>query len=245
VVDKKNTKPFKAIIEFFCVEKEWDMAPVAGALLYLAQHERPFRVPNLSIEEGPRPERPSTSNRKARVADGKNLAHGGRPSDERRIDSKQKKSGDRPTQERKADPKARAEGKFKEASPTENGPGDAQPKRKKKSLKGTSFQRAMSVYRVEVGSAHGLEPRNLVGAIANEAGLDSKSIGSIRIAEEHTVVELPSGMPKEILTHLKKVWVCERQLAMKLIGDSKNPAPGKGSRTAPKKKKMRVRPKQK
>lgn len=67
-------------------------------------------------------------------------------------------------------------------------------------------------FRVEVGSSHGAEARNLVGAIANEAGLASEHIGRIEIFDEYSTIELPTGMPKDIFTMLKKVWVAGRQL---------------------------------
>jgi ATP-dependent RNA helicase DeaD len=70
----------------------------------------------------------------------------------------------------------------------------------------------MVVYRVAVGREHGIEARHLVGAIANEAGLDSQHIGAIRFHERHSTVELPPGMPKEILRHLQKVQVCGKPL---------------------------------
>jgi ATP-dependent RNA helicase DeaD len=68
------------------------------------------------------------------------------------------------------------------------------------------------LYRVEVGRAHGVQPGNLVGAIANEAGLASAHIGRIEIFDEFSTVELPQGMPKDIFKLLKKVWVSGRQL---------------------------------
>jgi ATP-dependent RNA helicase DeaD len=68
------------------------------------------------------------------------------------------------------------------------------------------------LFRVEVGSSHGAEARNLVGAIANEAGLASENIGRIEIFDEHSTIELPTGMPKDIFAMLKKVWVAGRQL---------------------------------
>ena len=50
-------------------------------------------------------------------------------------------------------------------------------------------------YRIEVGHDHGVKPGNIVGAIANEAGLDAKHIGRIEIFEDHTILDLPEGMP--------------------------------------------------
>lgn len=70
----------------------------------------------------------------------------------------------------------------------------------------------MVSYRVEVGRHHGVKPGNLVGAIANESGLDSRYIGRINIHEEFSTVDLPEGMPREIFRALKKVWVVGRQL---------------------------------
>jgi ATP-dependent RNA helicase DeaD len=70
----------------------------------------------------------------------------------------------------------------------------------------------MEVYRIEVGNQHGVKPANIVGAIANEAEMQSKHIGHIEIFEDHSLVELPEGMPKEIYKDLKKVWVAGRQL---------------------------------
>jgi ATP-dependent RNA helicase DeaD len=70
----------------------------------------------------------------------------------------------------------------------------------------------LETYRVEVGHTHGVKPGNLVGAIANEAGLDSAHIGRIEIFDEHSTIALPLGMPKQILRDLRKVWVCGRQI---------------------------------
>lgn len=82
----------------------------------------------------------------------------------------------------------------------------------------------LETFRIEVGRAHGVEPRNIVGAIANEAGVDSRHIGRIDIRDDHTLVDLPKGMPTEILSHLKTVWVANRQLAMTRDGKSSRPA---------------------
>ncbi|MET0808729.1 MAG: helicase-related protein, partial [Pseudoxanthomonas sp.] len=77
----------------------------------------------------------------------------------------------------------------------------------------------MESFRIEVGHAHGVKPANIVGAIANEAGLDSKYIGRIDIQDDYTVLDLPEGMPKELLMHLKKVWVSGQQLRIHKVGE--------------------------
>jgi ATP-dependent RNA helicase DeaD len=80
----------------------------------------------------------------------------------------------------------------------------------------------MQRFRIEVGLAHGVKPGNIVGAIANEAELDSEYIGRIEIYEDHSTVDLPEGMPKELFKHLKKVRVSGQRLDISKLGkDSK------------------------
>ena len=77
-------------------------------------------------------------------------------------------------------------------------------------------EEGMKTYRVEVGAEHNVEPKHLVGAIANEAGLESQLIGRISIMDDHSFVDLPDGMPKDIFQHLRKVWVNQRQLQISM-----------------------------
>jgi ATP-dependent RNA helicase DeaD len=80
----------------------------------------------------------------------------------------------------------------------------------------------MSTYRLEVGNNHEVRPGNIVGAIANEAGIDSANIGRIRINDDHSLVDLPSSMSKDTLNDLKKVWVSGQQLQIsRVAGDEK------------------------
>ena len=73
-------------------------------------------------------------------------------------------------------------------------------------------EEGFETFRIEVGTTHGVQPGNIMGAVANEAGLDSKNIGRIDIREDHSLIDLPEGMPSEIFKHLKKVWVSGQQL---------------------------------
>lgn len=70
----------------------------------------------------------------------------------------------------------------------------------------------MEQYKLDVGKAHGVRAGNIVGAIANEAGLDSSYIDGLKIHDQTSTVYLPEGMPKNIMQTLKKAWVCGRQL---------------------------------
>lgn len=74
----------------------------------------------------------------------------------------------------------------------------------------------MQTYRIEVGDLHGIKPSNIVGAIANEVGIDGKNIGKVVIKSDHSFVDLPSGMPKEVFRSLQKVRVGGQQMQISL-----------------------------
>jgi ATP-dependent RNA helicase DeaD len=90
--------------------------------------------------------------------------------------------------------------------------------------KETALEEGMQRYRVEVGHDHKVKPGNIVGAIANEAGIDSKHIGRIDIYDDYSLVDLPASMDKEALNLLKKVWVAGQQLKITVAGDEKKSA---------------------
>lgn len=74
-------------------------------------------------------------------------------------------------------------------------------------------------YRIEVGYVHGVKPGNIVGAIANVAGLEGRQIGHVDIREYHTYVGLPAGMPDEVLGELQKTRVAGQLLRMARAGE--------------------------
>jgi ATP-dependent RNA helicase DeaD len=73
-------------------------------------------------------------------------------------------------------------------------------------------EQGMERYRIEIGLTHGVKPGNIVGAIANEAEISSEHIGRISIFDDHSTIDLPYGMPDDILRLLKKVRINERML---------------------------------
>lgn len=80
----------------------------------------------------------------------------------------------------------------------------------------------MQRFRLEVGHRHGAKPGNIVGAIANEAELDGRYIGHIEIFADFSLVDLPRGMPKDVMRLLQKARVCGRQLGLRpLAGAAK------------------------
>ena len=86
-------------------------------------------------------------------------------------------------------------------------------------------QAGMVTYRLDVGKMHGAEPRHVVGAIANEAGVESQYIQNIDINGNYTTVDLPEGMPKEIEKHLKSVRVMGQQLQLRKFTGSQDQKP--------------------
>ena len=70
----------------------------------------------------------------------------------------------------------------------------------------------MQRYRIEVGRNHEARPGDIVGAIANEAGISSSNIGHIKLHDEFSTVDLPKGLSGDVLSQLKKVRVRNRPL---------------------------------
>ncbi len=93
--------------------------------------------------------------------------------------------------------------------------------RRERQPRDTSLDEGMDRYRIEVGHDHQVKPGNIVGAIANEADIESKYIGRISIYDDYSTIDLPEGMPKELLYTLKKVWVSGQQLKISLEGSEK------------------------
>lgn len=87
--------------------------------------------------------------------------------------------------------------------------------RREKSFKGrrnTTPNEGMERFRINVGRTHGVKPGNIIGCIANEAGLDGEYIQKLSIEDNYSMVDLPSDIPKEVFNQLKRAWVCGQQL---------------------------------
>ena len=76
-------------------------------------------------------------------------------------------------------------------------------------------EEGMTRYRIEVGRRDGVKPGNIVGAVANEAGIEGKSIGPIQIYGAHTTIDLPSGMPDDVREILTETRVVGRELRIR------------------------------
>ncbi|MDY0417966.1 DEAD/DEAH family ATP-dependent RNA helicase [Enterobacter sp. 170198] len=85
----------------------------------------------------------------------------------------------------------------------------------------------MELYRIEVGRDDGVEVRHIVGAIANEGDISSRYIGNIKLFGTHSTIELPKGMPGEVLQHFTRTRILNKPMNMQLMGDAQ-PRPDRG-----------------
>ena len=129
--------------------------------------------------------------------------------------------------------------KKSHAAPQEDWSENKPRVKRKNTINRTSLKDGMERYRVEVGHKHKVKPGNIVGAIANEAGLESQHIGKIDIRDEYSVVDLPVGMPKDIFNTLKKTWVAGKQFNISALTSSSDSNPPR--KNAKKKRKPKVK----
>jgi ATP-dependent RNA helicase DeaD len=113
----------------------------------------------------------------------------------------------------------RPERKPREFDRGERGERPERPAFPKKERIARTPDAGMQTFRIEVGYDHGVKPGNIVGAVANEAGLEAKHIGRIEIFEDHSFIDLPEGMPADVMTHLKTVWCAGQQLRITRDGE--------------------------
>jgi ATP-dependent RNA helicase DeaD len=103
----------------------------------------------------------------------------------------------------------------------------ARDERSGRTHKGKRFG-PQETYRLAVGRVHGVQPGNIVGAIANEADLDGSEINGVEICDDHSFVRLPAGMPQAVLDGLARVRVRGQDLALRRV--ERRPRRGKPHR---------------
>ncbi|MBA7731702.1 DEAD/DEAH family ATP-dependent RNA helicase [Citrobacter freundii] len=92
--------------------------------------------------------------------------------------------------------------------------GEDRPKRERRDVGD------MQLYRIEVGRDDGVEVRHIVGAIANEGDISSRYIGNIKLFGTHSTIELPKGMPGDVLQHFTRTRILNKPMNMQLVGDA-------------------------
>ncbi|MBL4741672.1 MAG: ATP-dependent RNA helicase [Idiomarina sp.] len=80
-------------------------------------------------------------------------------------------------------------------------------------------------YKIQVGREHGARPGDIVGAIANEASMDSRFIGQIQLFDQHSLVQLPKGLPGEVVKVLKRARVRQQPMSLELTSEQVKRAP--------------------
>jgi ATP-dependent RNA helicase DeaD len=117
------------------------------------------------------------------------------------------------------------------------------PQRKPERRPKDTPEAGMETFRIEIGHMHGVQPGNIVGAIANEADLESRYIGRIDIRDNYSLVDLPEGMSKPLLEHLKRVRIAGHPLRIQRAGpnDIAGGGAGKPANFAPRPHPARAR----
>lgn len=184
------------------IEDEAEIKPreVAAALAYLAQRERPLQPEGAGWqEEAPRAEeRPRREERTPREPESFRPRREERPARE--------SESFRPRHE------AREE---RPAFPAER---PARPNRDEVLAKRRAFSEGrLAKFRIDVGRNQGATPKEIVGAIANEGGIEGRYIGQIHLFDDYSTVELPAGIPPEILGALKRTRVRQTPLNIRAV----------------------------
>jgi ATP-dependent RNA helicase DeaD len=201
---------YRPVLEQLETETGLPLIDIAAALASLSQGATPLLL-------APQPKRaeshaPPERERAARDRPAHERAAHERP---RRDTPDTRNDSDRQRPSERAKPSERE--REREERPSSR---DEAPRRK-------SGPAQMETFRLEVGSVHGIKPGNIVGAIANESGIEGVHIGRVDIREDHSYVDLPEGMPKQVFKDLQKVRVAGRELRLSRVTE-KPPKPPRG-----------------
>lgn len=203
---------FKGLIEQYQQEQQVDTLDIAAALAKQMQGSAPFLLSSKAV------------GKTAREPDRRDSAAGRKPRREQPRDASEGSGRPRREQQRRN----ASEGAEK-------------PRREQSDSRERTIETGMDRFRIEVGHQHKVKPGNIVGAIANEADIDSKYIGRINIFEDYSLVDLPENMPKELLRELKNVRVAGQRLNItQLKGRNRNDSP-EPSAEKPRRSKPKIR----
>lgn len=241
-----EAQSFRGIVEEFQTEHNVSPLDIASALASLLQGSTPLLLPERpepesrgwSVDDSRGRDRHSDSPPRGRFRDRDDRRSNGPTRDDRQVpqvqadthggggdasqqgDAGHQAEGERsrgvaPAPDRSRDDRRPANGRG--AAAEGEGNGARQGRRRSK-----DGDMAFETFRVEVGHTHGVKPGNIVGAIANEAGLEGRHIGHVDIRDDHTFIDLPEGMPRDIFRSLQKVRVVGQELRISRV-DGKPP----------------------
>ncbi len=223
-VAKGDAMVFRPVLEQLEAETGLPLIDIAAALVSLSQGTTPLLLTGKSEppaqayapgeERPPRPARREDSPQRAQAP-------------ERSIAAERAPKPERP-RTRDAAPSIEKPGASEKTRGFENIADAAADSAAPRKPRAQSAGSLMETFRIEVGSVHGIKPGNIVGAIANEAGIEGVHIGRVDIREDHSFVDLPEGMPKQIFKDLQKVRVVGRELRISRVSE-KPPKPPRDS----------------
>lgn len=202
---------FTELVDEMAHERGVEVRDIGAALAWLVQRDRPLRVegppeaPPRADERGPR-ERTAREPRRDWQEAPPRGPRASAPPPPGGTQARQPRTERRDPHERAAPPRLTEAPRFQDTAPA-----PAAPPRVPATVDPHAValkehpELEMVRYRLDIGHAHGATPKHIVGAIANEAGMDSRYIGRIDIFEDFSTVDLPGGMPRELLQHLRKV----------------------------------------
>jgi ATP-dependent RNA helicase DeaD len=202
-LESKDVGLFQEMIEAYALEQEIPVEKVAAALAKLAHGDTPFLLANEANKPFPKgkPVRERQEKRQGREAfSRKKTRPASKPMTAKPMTAKPMAvKNDRPMDD--------ASHKKQKPSPEKNRP-------LPRENTDTPLKKGMDRYRIEVGRTHGVRAGDIVGAISNEAGLDSKYIKGVNINQNFSFVDLPSDMPKDVFKLLHNTRVRSQQMSI-------------------------------
>jgi ATP-dependent RNA helicase DeaD len=111
----------------------------------------------------------------------------------------------------------------------EKGGGAREPRERRAPASG------FATYRIAVGKRHKVEPRQIVGALANEGGLARSDFGAIKIHPDFSLVELPAQLSPETFRKLSGTRISGKLIELRLDTGPGGPRGGQGRAGAPRK----------
>ncbi|MCP4077755.1 MAG: DEAD/DEAH box helicase [Gammaproteobacteria bacterium] len=218
-IDTQNLSVCHDLIQSFVDENESDPLTIAAALVKMVQGDEPLLL--VDKPERGRRDRGDRKERSERESRGERPERGRRERSERpgrdRDSSSEVSKSERFGGHKDKEGRFSGERKDKQNHPDKELVPYAKPLRDYPDVK-------MQRFRLDVGYQHEVKPGNVVGAIANEAEIDSCYIGNIDIYEDFTLVDLPGDMPGEVLAVLKKTRVAGRAINIKAFSENKGSA---------------------
>jgi ATP-dependent RNA helicase DeaD len=192
-LESQDLGVFEKMIESYALEQNIPVTQVAAALAKLAHGDTPF----LLTPDTEKPAfKPKTKNVRPDQTARRNRDN---------FSPKTHRLDRKPLAAKKGQPVADTRPKKRAASPKAAAP---------RKMAAAPLKKGMDRYRIEVGRTHGVRAGDIVGAISNEAGLDSRYIKGVDINQDFSFVDLPSDMPKDIFKVLQNTWVRSQQMSI-------------------------------